>query len=152
MNNLQAFPGTFINRDNYIEEPYLGMTLWDYAFIHAPGGIPEWFEHQKDPMPKHPENEEDILKGDEMIPENVFQRLANWRMDPCYDINDLTGQKTTDQELKTHKKLLKNFAQQWEDHWTAICKWHSQDKENRYFQWRKYFADNVLKRKNEIDQ
>jgi len=121
------------------------MTLWDHAFIHAPQEIPEWFECPSlETPPVTPPNEESYLK--DYIPESVFARMHNWRMDPCYDLLDDSGlTSSAKKELFDNVVILSEFEKSWKNYWKKTAEMAANRKISRYFAWRSFFADQTLK-------
>lgn len=103
---------------------YMGLTKREYFAAHAPE-VPDWFEHKTAPFPKEPKSWID------MAPDDPFKEEARqWYQDRSYDI--------ASEELQW-------FQQAWENFWEERHIWNKQDKANRYFQWRYYYADMMLK-------
>lgn len=121
--NPPAFPGHYHPTLPEIKVPK-GMTLRDYFAAKAPEIIPTWFKAvlpEKPIEPKHwsslPEN--DPFKKD----------IENWHKDPCYDLPEETAWYQTAWDVFREKR----------------SQWETDCEEAKYFQWRMYYADAMLR-------
>lgn len=95
----------------------------EFFACNAPTDIPSWFEHtppeknvSKKPRQDDIENEEDrkIIKC--------------WQVDPCYDLPD----------------HLKWYSDKLDKAWEEESAYERKNTEARYFQWRRYYAEQLL--------
>ncbi len=120
-NNIQAFPlFAYVDKDDHSYES--GLSKREYFAAHAPE-IPEWFTGKSLDKPKEPKHWEEMPDGS---PDKRI--LMNWHRDPCYDLPD----------------HLKYYQEAWEGHSVMMGEWDRMNVQLRYFQWRVYYADNML--------
>lgn len=100
-----------------------GLTKREEFAKAAPGEIPEWFVHMSLPNVVAP-------KGWIDYPEDFpfRQEMKEWQHDPCYDLPE----------------ELADFQKSWEDFGRACTARKKAENENRYFQWRTYYADRMI--------
>lgn len=101
----------------------MGITLFYYYAGKAPDNIPEWFVHTPPEKPKtaRPYWNEVEDKNDRAI-------LRDWLNDGSYD-------------LPEHLQWFQKQQDQW---WQENQQYIREDKKARYFQWRAYYANNLI--------
>lgn len=101
----------------------LGITKREYFARIAPEEIPNWFVHVALPVVKKP-------KGWSDYPEDFpfRQEMKAWQHDPCYDLPE----------------ELADFQKSWEDYGTECAEHRKMENETRYFQWRVYYANQLI--------
>lgn len=107
--------------------PYPGLSKREYFVSNAPDNIPEWFEHTQPvkPSQKMPDVGE--------IEDNLdASTCIIWLKDPCHDL----------------PKRLSWFQKQYEEANVALHNWEIENKKERYFQWRTFYADNIMRELN----
>ncbi len=119
------------------------QNLWDYAFIHAPDAIPDWLQHKPEPKPKQPVLPE-AYAAEKNLPENVSCFLSNWISDPCYELDDYPRGLKESKVSKKYLPHLTEFRNAWEAYWKEKREWKEKEGENRYFQWKAYYANKFL--------
>lgn len=95
---------------------------------HAPTDIPEWFKHIEPPKDKVPP-----APDANVLPERPRQSFVSWRQDPCYEL----GASSSFPELADFEKAQNK-------HWEAIKEWRSKNQAARYFQWRWFYAGQMV--------
>lgn len=116
-----AFP---INEEN---GEATGLTKREYFAGLAPDNIPDWFEHTKDEdKPERPLSWVDIKEGHKFFP--FKDELKNWTHDPCYDLPP---------SLKWYQDAHEKYNEQ-------KLQYDNNNKSDRYFQWRTFYADKLL--------
>lgn len=124
MKNNPAFPGP--SNTGF----QTGMTKIEFFALNSPDEIPGWFVHVP-PERNFPELPLPYLNRD--APEADKQDLQDWRDDVI-------------DELPEH---LKWYSEQAEAHSKGIVKWDIENNIQRFFQWRIFFAENLLNKLNE---
>lgn len=97
------------------------MNRIDYFAAHAPGKIPDWFKHQESTRP----NEVTWLQL--TTPEDQETARA-WMCDDSWD-------------LPEH---LKWFQEAYIKYLEEKRLWERQNNESRFFQWRQYYAEQMV--------
>lgn len=105
----------------------IGMTKLEYAAIHAPEEIPSWFKH-KEPDEKFPPHPNDVVKLEHQTEKHLYN-IRNWLHDGCYDL---------DPEYKYIEEAQTA-------HMEAKNAWSKENNIQRYFQWKIFFAETLLK-------
>lgn len=121
-----AFPlFAYVDKDDHSFSE--GLTKREYFANNAPDQIPLWFKHQKIAKDfKNPPTWEDIK--DEKDAEEVRQ----WQNDPIYDLPD----------------HLMWFQDAINKHYDEKKAYELKDAINRFFQWRTFYADNLINELN----
>lgn len=119
--NTPAFP--IIEYGAPGESASLGVTKLEFFACNAPVDIPSWFVHM---APEKITCQEPSY--DEIESKEDKETCRGWRMDPCYDLPD----------------HLKWFQDRTEQASTAYSENIRKDNEARYFQWRRYYAEQLL--------
>ena len=127
-----------------------GMTMRQWYKGQAPDQAPSWFKHRSRPRPEQPEIEiNGYISCKGVINPEVQARVNNWRRDPCYDLSDLDPKENwTEAELAAMVK----YEVTWKERWKAFDAWCEQDLEDRYFQWRGYYADAMIAEDREAEK
>jgi hypothetical protein len=100
------------------------MDLIPYLAAHAPTEIPEWFEHEEPTgRPVRPDWAQHPL----ITCEDDNQRVREWLSDGWYD-------------LPEH---LQPIAEEKESYHKAENTWQDDNRRARYFQWRKFYAEQM---------
>lgn len=110
-----------------IEEmtPHTGLTKREYFSALAPNQIPHWFKI--DSKIKKPQSPKSWAEFPEDDPHR--EELRKWQHDPIYDLPE---------ELQWYQKLWQKYHDQMHEYDRLI-------QAERYFAWRKYYADELLK-------
>ena len=119
--------------DQFIR-PKQKQYLFDYFAGQAPNEIPPWFE----PEPLHdskPQQQTDAYKfsklNDPTGEHGMYQRLCEWLKDPCFDFEE--------------RMIERKFQDLIEDYYTDLAIWQNNNQIARYFKWRYYYAQQMLK-------
>lgn len=137
MQTDQAFPSPrqVLNKGNQLlyheinAQP--GFSKREYAVIHAPSIVPDWF------MPDDQKSSPELISYTPKLTDeeyNVFkwhwsEQSGQWNTDA--EVSESLRQKVADHMVKYHEAI--NARVEYDHHW----------KIDRYFKWRKYFADMV---------
>lgn len=89
----------------------------------APQDVPDWFEYKSELKPEKP------MEWAEVSDPEHREILRSWHFDPCYDLPD----------------YLKWYQEKWERYWEERKNHKNIIVSERYFAWRRYFADQILK-------
>lgn len=124
MNTEPAFPFNWEDRDGFKQVEH-GLTKREYFAAHCPD-VPDWFVHT--PLPKGFEYPKWMDIKDEKDREEVRQ----WVHDGTWDLPEhlFWFQEKTAEAMKLSNR------------------WEVKDSENRFFQWRTYYADALIKQLN----
>lgn len=113
--------------------------LHTYAMVSAPSDIPEWFMPDSEMMRPEKVDRYPDLEGDEKIAFDKYWDSENqeWYeapegQQPYYIPDGLT-------------EKIRNHSVKWNKWWTDDNKYIKQWEISRYFAWRRYFADQILK-------
>lgn len=97
------------------------ITIRELFAKDAPNEVPHWFESRHEAAPKRP-----------LIPKNLREEqkkeLQSWLRDPCWYLQD---------DLKFFQDAHYKYNED-------KRKWDLKTEEERYFQWRIYFADQLI--------
>lgn len=126
---------------------------------HAPHEIPEWFEPDISPFKE---------RAPKLTPSPELSKLCEgWRRDPCFDLFDFAeGEKieipngfypyseevgvvprTRDYEItKEDESFLADYQIAWKAYWRKSAEWEKYRNQEKYFQWRVFYAEEVLGR------
>lgn len=122
VNNEPAF-GIVLYPGSPDQQSWPGLTKREYLSAFAPKEIPGWFIHIepqrnicKKPTWQTIENEEDR------------KEVKQWQFDPIYDLPD----------------HLQWFSDKVKKHYEDLAEWERQNTIARYFQWRVFYADQLL--------
>lgn len=101
----------------------IGLTKREYFAAMAPTDIPDWFEHvpSKQDFPK-------VAEWSKIENENDRKLCQQWVHDGIF-------------ELPEH---LQWFSETFQKHNDAKKQWSRKNEEARYFQWRMFYADNII--------
>lgn len=102
-----------------------GITKLEFFACNAPVDIPGWFVH----VPPTECKEVFPPQATKIINENLRKQALDWVRDPIYDLP---------QELDW-------FQDEYENYWESKRQFAIADNAARYFQWRKYYAEQLLK-------
>lgn len=105
-----------------------GLTIRQHFAATAPAEIPDWFIHTPNPAPIQPAGWADIKWEDEQTKDIV----SSWHIDPCFDLGE----------------EMHWYQEQWETYWEIKREYDLSEKEERYFQWRTYYADALINQLN----
>lgn len=126
MNNAHQPAFGFVdNRSNSYEdnEVHYGLTKREYFAANA-GSPPDWFEHTKE--------EKNITKIPDYrdIEDKEHRNICEiWLRDGCFDLPE----------------ELQWFSDAYEKRNKEEIAYRNRDTISRYFQWKTYYADNILK-------
>jgi hypothetical protein len=114
-----AFPA--VNNENSFYTP--GVSKLEFFACNAPVDIPGWFTYS--PPPDKPIEDATWLRI-----ENVDDRkyFIEWLKDGDYDLPD----------------HLKKFKEEYDNYHNDLDDWRKKDWAARYFQWRRYYAEQLL--------
>ncbi len=100
-----------------------GVSKLEFIACNAPFDIPSWFIHLAPEKPdiKAPDWEEIKIVEDRNM-------VRGWVSDPCFDLPD----------------HLQWFSDKTREATSAYYDWLNKDKATRYFQWRRYYAEQLL--------
>lgn len=104
-----------------------GITLFYHYAGLAPQQIPDWFKHQA-PEKTHHKKPPSWDDKELQISPTQRDRLKAWQDDPCFDLEE----------------DLKYFQDAVDDWYKDEAEWERRNKESRYFQWRGYYAENLI--------
>lgn len=100
-----------------------GLTKREWFSGMAPVDIPSWFKHTP------PEWKEVAMPQVNKIENEEHRREAkNWLHDPIYDLPE----------------ELSWFQKEYETYWESRRQYAVADQQARYFQWRRYYAEQLL--------
>lgn len=131
----------------------MSLTLEEYAAVHAPNEIPEWFMHSPEIVQPEVRVSSRLVYG--------FDSDHNYRdvYNKYYDQEECKFQvKITDdpfsspispfkrQEIETYFREVEDYDKQRDIEFKELQKWQDIDKISRYFQWRIYFAKQIESR------
>lgn len=123
--NQPAFPVTEETTDRIDAgmRIYSGVSKLEFFACNAPVDIPGWFEHISPEKPeiKAPDFE-DIQDAEDR------KTVRSWVSDPCFDLPE----------------QLKWFSDKTTEANSVYYQWLQKDKAARYFQWRRYYAEQLL--------
>lgn len=125
--NEPAMP-TLEQSGNLYWNTVAGLTIRQYLAATAPAEIPDWFIHTPNPAPIQPAGWADIKWEDEQTKDIV----SSWHIDPCFDLGE----------------EMHWYQEQWETYWEIKREYDLSEKEERYFQWRTYYADALINELN----
>lgn len=112
--------------DGFLE----GLTIRQHFAINAPNEIPTWFKHTEDEPPKPPKHYTSLGLDENS---KQYKILKNWHNDSIYDLPE---------EYSKYQK-------EWESYIDATSEYNKKEIENRYFQWRTYYADALINALNQ---
>jgi hypothetical protein len=123
--NQPAFPISEEATDRVIDEVriFTGVTKLEFFACNAPVEIPSWFEHV---APKNTISE--MYNADDITNEEDKKEIKAWLYDPIYD-------------LPEH---LKWFSDRIEEISHERAAYEVKNNAARYFQWRVYYAEQLL--------
>jgi hypothetical protein len=101
----------------------VGVSKLEFFACNAPMDIPSWFEHVK---PEREAINPPLLEN--IISESDRKTAEGWLYDPIFD-------------LPEH---LAWFQEQYNKYWAAQRKFHVANDQARYFQWRRFYAEQLL--------
>jgi hypothetical protein len=104
-----------------------GLTKREYFAAHAPE-IPNWFANKLSPTPKKPKSWMEIKWSNQ----EETDLIRSWWSDPIFD-------------LPEH---LIWYQQEWQEYNELYNEWNRQNIIDRYFQWRIFYADNLINELN----
>ena len=107
---------------------FKGLTIRQQFAATAPAEIPDWFIHIPNLAPIQPPGWTDIKWADKQTEDIV----SSWHVDPCFDLGE----------------EMHWYQEQWETYWKIKREYDRDEKEERYFQWRTYYADALIKELN----
>lgn len=114
-----AFPA--VNNESAFYAP--GLTKLEYFACNAPKEIPSWFVHvSPDKLTCQQPSFDDIENVDDR------QLCRSWLMDSCFDLPD-------------HLKWFQDKTEQASANYSENVR---KDNEARYFQWRRFYAEQLL--------
>lgn len=116
-----AFP--VVESNSGFESISPGVSKLEFFACNAPVDIPGWFEHISPEKPeiKAPDFE-DIQDAEDR------KTVRSWVSDPCFDLPE----------------QLKWFSDKTTEANSVYYQWLQKDKAARYFQWRRYYAEQLL--------
>lgn len=124
--NLQAFPVLELKQlgdKMLLDCTAAGITKLEFFACNAPVDIPGWFVHTpaecKEVFPP---------QAAKIVNENLRKQALDWVRDPIYDLP---------QELDW-------FQDEYENYWESKRQFAIADEQARYFQWRRYYAEQLL--------
>lgn len=117
-----AASATSLAGDVYHQE---GATLRDYFAAKAPKNIPFWFKCNFASEPQYPCLEE--------LPEELRSEAQDWLSDPIFDFSFEHGIKLVEFQARHEMARIAHEA------------WETECRKIRYFSWRYYYADAMLK-------
>ena len=114
-----------------------GLSKLEYLATTAPETIPEWFEHRRKPYPEWQEPEVD---------EHLQKAVTDWAKDPCFDLTALTDPAFSSflSFPASDTPELERIQNHYDAHKTACYNWRQENKVNRFFQWRVFYARRLL--------
>lgn len=121
MNKINPDDPAFPIESNDLASVKLGLTIRQHYANSAPNEIPDWFVHVQS-------SDKPTMPGYDKEPELFQKEIQDWLRDPCYDLPE---------ELQWFQKRV----EQYNDNYSA---WILQEKKQRYFQWRLFYADNLI--------
>jgi hypothetical protein len=104
-----------------------GMSKREYFAAMAPAEIPDWFVHSC--SSKKP----NLPLVNELVDEEHRQEVIEWQRDPCYDLPE---------ELRWFQEKVEKASK-------AIMEWEKENTTQRYFQWRCFYAEQLIKALNQ---
>lgn len=124
------------------------------AAANAPHEIPEWFEADVAKRPKMPEKE---------APDQFVKLIADWHKDPCFELYQMDGEKIPydyeyDEEAQDYLprkwhvitkqdcEFLLEYQSKWERYYETISEWEKYRDQEKYFQWRIFYAQELFAR------
>src|SRR6185369_16843545 len=101
----------------------MSPTKREYFAACAPEEIPNWFKAIETGKPKAPDSYRSL-------PDDSPHKelLTQWHGDPIFDLPE----------------ELKWYQEKWEAYWNEKSDWEKENARSRYFQWRWYFADQMI--------
>ena len=129
INGANSAFGFVDNRSNSYEdnEVYYGLTKREY-FAAMAGDPPSWFVHE--PLPK---NIKPIPDWENVMHEEDKKIVIDWLHDGIYDLPD---------HLQWFQDAHAKYDQELND-------WSKRNAISRYFQWKTFYADNLLNQLNQ---
>ena len=132
----QAFPvdRKYNPKSESIDLGHDGMTLLDFFASQAPTEIPAWFDPEPlhDSKPQEPISVYQFAKDHDPTGEyGLYSTLSDWFRDPCYDFSEGT--------------MERKFQDIIENYWAEKAIWDNNNQIARYFKWRWYYAQQMLK-------
>lgn len=116
--NTPAFPHTDAGGNHFY-----GLTLLQHFALNAPH-IPEWFEVPVDPLTHYSVKKQEMSESD-------WEIFTQWKSDPIFELSDSHPHLKAFQDKQElhnknrHEVLAKNIV-------------------DRYFAWRKFYAQKML--------
>ena len=106
-----------------------GLTIRQLFSKDAPDDIPYWFVSVHEDAPKFPEIPADLE-------ESKQNQISGWLHDPIGDL----------------PKDLMFFQELFSEYHKAKYEWDLKTTEERYFQWRTYYADKLIEQLNKTEK
>lgn len=125
--NDTAFPA---ETDNSLGR--IGLTKREYFANSAPAEVPAWFDHIKKPYPKKPTDYK-LLYTD-------FDHPVRIELQEYYD---------TDGNSTLNTKQAKEYIEANDRFYEEEIIWQKENKAERFFQWRTFYADTLINELNE---
>lgn len=120
----KAFPPVRLDTGKFdYEESISDLTKREYFTLSAPK-TPNWYIHKPAQKPQQPKGWDEIKWANDEEKELV----RSWAHDGIFDLPD----------------HLMWFQYAWSDYNKAKTEWDKKDKQDRYFQWRIYYADALI--------
>lgn len=106
-----------------------GLTKREIFSKDAPDTVPYWFVHNSSDKPVEPKSPYTLTAKQSEI-------IAGCIKDPCWSLP---------QDLSFFEKLMNDYN-------NSLSEWERKDAEERYFQWRTYYADKLIEQLNKIEK
>jgi hypothetical protein len=106
------------------------VTRLEFFASQAPEEIPNWFNHEP-PARTHKNCEDDINKLCDVHQKEV----RDWQRDPCFDLSE---------ELHWLQVKIEKY-------WDDESEWKDKNIQERYFQWRIFYATQMCLKLNYVD-
>lgn len=133
--DTQAFPG---ETDRGFHK---GMDLQSFFAVNAPTEIPDWFKHTFTKKPnKRPYLHQTFGKNSEHEHKNFFLEFYNTE-DDVWFVDDNKIPVGLKQAVEDHVAGLESDIKE-------IEKWEYENQVARYFQWRVFYANNLINELN----